>query len=92
MQKSILSHYRGQLSPRDFILALDDTDNPKYAKISNAGKFRSSKGVYHGQKVMVVVLVDIANGFALPLAYDFVAPKKSKDHISAPPGAPNYGV
>jgi hypothetical protein len=84
MQKSILSHYRGKLNPRDFILALDDTDNPKYAKISSSGRFRSSKSVYHGQKIMVIVPVDFANGFALPLAYDFVKPKKSSDHVKGP--------
>ena len=80
-QKSILRTYNGSFDPKDFILALDDTDNPKYAKMANCSRFRTSKGQFFGQKVIVLVLVDISQNFALPLAFDFIKPKKSKDHI-----------
>jgi len=84
VQKSILRTYNASFNPEDFILALDDTDNPKYAKMANCGRFRSSKGQFFGQKVIVLALVDISQNFALPLAFDFIKPKKSKDHIKGP--------
>jgi len=32
MRKSILGRYKGVLDPSNFVLAIDDTDNPKYSK------------------------------------------------------------
>ena len=85
MQARILKKYPGDLDPDDFCYAIDDTANPKYG----AGIFRShpnhsSSGPYHGQKVLIVVLVDIKRNIALPLCYVFLTSKKDPDHKPAP--------
>jgi len=76
LQKSILRRYRGKINADDFCLAVDDTDNPKYGKgIFRAGKWQCSKGKYFGQKILMIVLVDIKRGIALPLSYEILAKK-----------------
>ena len=85
MQKSILKKYDGKFNPDDFVFALDDTSNPKYGKgIFRNFPFRSSSGPYHGQKILVLVLVDIRRKIALPLSYAFLTGKKAPNHIPAP--------
>jgi hypothetical protein len=77
MRSSILKKY-GHMNPDDFCYAIDDTSNPRYGKtIFRSGRFGGSGGVYNGQKVLVIVLVNIKEGFALPLTYSFIASKKS---------------
>ena len=57
---SVLRKYKGELNPFDFVLAFDDTDNPKYSKLlSNVQSWRSSKGMYFGQKILVLALVNV---------------------------------
>lgn len=87
MQKRILKRYKDcdNLDPADFCFAIDDTANPKYGDgIFRRYPFHSSSGPYHGQKVLVVVLVDMKRGFAIPLAYAFLTSTKEPDHIKAP--------
>ena len=77
MRKSILAKYKGSLDPRKFVLAIDDTDNPKYSKkLSNVQRWRSSKGYFNGNKVLVIALVHCDDGFAIPLDYRINIPKK----------------
>ena len=81
LQKSILRRYKGKINADDFCLAVDDTDNPKYGKgIFRAGNWKSSKGKYFGQKILMIVLVDIKRGIALPLSYEFLAKKDDPDY------------
>jgi hypothetical protein len=85
MQARILKRYKGNLDPNDFCYAIDDTANPKYG----AGIFRShpsysSSGPYHGQKVLLVVLIDMKRNIALPLCYAFLTSKKDPNHQPAP--------
>lgn len=83
LRNSILRHYKGALNPNDFCFAIDDTDNPKYGKtVFRRGLWHGSKGKYLGQKVCVVVLVDIERGFALPLSYAFIPKKTDPDYRS----------
>jgi hypothetical protein len=63
-----------------FIYVLDDTDNPKYCTNEAIGKFKSSKGFYEGQCISVLVLVDLTDKVAIPLAFGL----KLKE------GHPNY--
>ena len=79
---SILRRYKGKaLDPEDFCYAIDDTDNPKYGKTTfRGGVWHGSKGKYRGQKVLVLVLVDINRGFAIPLSYAFVAKKDDEGY------------
>jgi hypothetical protein len=75
-RKSILRKYKGKMNPDDFCYAIDDTDNPKFGKnIYRIGNWHSSKGPYRGQKILVIVLVDINQNFAIPLSYAFIAKK-----------------
>ena len=77
LRASVLRRYP-DMNPDDFCYAIDDTSNPRYGKtIFRSGRFGGSGGVYNGQKVLVIVLVNIKEGFALPLAYTFIASKKS---------------
>ncbi len=77
-RSSILRKYDGHLSPDDFVFAIDDTDNPRYGKkIYGCGNWVAKHSGYFGQKVLVLVLVDIKRRIALPLSYAFLF---NKDH------------
>ena len=84
LRKSVLRHYGNEaLSSENFVLAIDDTDNPRYGKgIHKVGKWRGSKGIYFGQKVHVLVLVDVVRGFAIPLSYRFGLKKDDPNYVS----------
>jgi hypothetical protein len=84
LQRSILSHYRGRLDVANFIYAVDDTDNPKYANLSSVSHWSGSKGKYFGQKILVLALVDERQKFALPLAFKYCQPKKVDGQVKAP--------
>jgi hypothetical protein len=79
MRASILRRYKGQLNFEDFVLALDDTDNPKYSKyLFGVQSWRCSKGSYYGQKILVIALVDVKKKFAIPLDFRVCCPKKDQ--------------
>ena len=82
LRASVLRRYKGRaLDPKDFCFAIDDTDNPKYGKTTfRGGVWHGSKGKYQGQKVLVLVLVDINRGYAIPLDYAFVAKKGDEEY------------
>ena len=83
MRASILRRYKGSLNPSNLCLAIDDTDNPCYSKtLPGIQTWKSSKGSFHGQKVMVCALVDRTRKFALPLFFEFCTPKSSKTYKS----------
>ncbi|MBF0300089.1 MAG: transposase [Oligoflexia bacterium] len=83
MRTSILRRYRGEINPDDFCFAIDDTDNKKYGKkLYNVGNWRSSKGIYFGQRVVVLALVNIKDEFAIPLDYRFAIKKGEPDYKS----------
>ena len=85
LRHSILRRYNGQISPEHFCWAIDDTDNPKYGKtIFRSGPWYSSKGIYNGQKIMVLALVDIKRGIALPIAYAIASKKDDPYYRSGP--------
>lgn len=84
LQSKILNKYKGKIDSENFCYAIDDTANPKYGKNSyRSYPFHSSSGPFTGQKILVIALVDIKSGFALPLTYSFLTSKKNKDHIKA---------
>ncbi len=72
-RSSVLNRYRSSgISPDDFCYVIDDTDNPKYGKtVFRQGLWHGSKGLYRGQKVLVIGLVDIKRGLCIPLGYKF---------------------
>ena len=66
----------------DFCYAVDDTANPKYGSgVFGSAPFRSSGGAYFGQKILVLVIVDLKTRQALPISYAFLTSKKDPDHI-----------
>lgn len=76
MRASIIRKYGSQFSEADFVWAIDDTANPKYGKGGHrCGVWGGSGGLWHGQKVVVLALVNINDGFAIPVSYR-IAPKK----------------
>lgn len=80
-QKRILAG----LSKRDhgeFCFAVDDTSNPKYGS-TFCSNFRSSKGPFFGQKILVLVIVDLKKHEAIPISYVFLSGKKDPHHIPA---------
>jgi hypothetical protein len=84
LREQILKKY-SDMNPNDFCYAVDDTANPRYGKtIFRSGRFGSSGGVYSGQKVLLIALVDIRRKIAFPLSYAFLTSKKDPNHTSAP--------
>lgn len=66
----------------DFCYAVDDTANPKYGSdVFGSAPFRSSSGAYFGQKVLVLVIVDLKTRQAYPISYAFLTSKKDLNHI-----------
>lgn len=73
MQHRVIKKYP-DLNPEDFCLAIDDTDNPKFGSgVFRVGDWHSSKGHYYGQRVVILVLVDIKRKIASPLSYRIAA-------------------
>ena len=82
-QRRILKklHKRGQ---ENFCFALDDTANPKYgSKVFGSAPFHSSSGSYFGQKILVLVVVDMKLHQAYPVSYVFLTGKNDPDHVPA---------
>jgi hypothetical protein len=83
LRASILRRYKERLKNGEFVFAVDDTDNPKYGReIFAVGRWSGSKGRYIGQKVLVVALVDMRRGVALPLAFGFARKKADPGYVS----------
>ena len=74
----------GKITPERFVLAIDDTDNPKFGKSYRTGKWHGSKGLYNGQRILVLVIVDIENDVTIPLGFRFVGKKTDSDYLSGP--------
>jgi hypothetical protein len=68
----------------DFCFAVDDTANPKFGSVFGSAAFHSSAGSYFGQKIMVLVIVDLKTHQALPIDYIFLTSKKDPNHIPGP--------
>lgn len=79
MRKSLLRRYGNSFNEDDWIYVIDDTSNPKYGKaFKNVGFWGGSGGVYYGQKVLVIALVNLRTKFAVPIHYT-ILPKRSSD-------------
>lgn len=85
LRKSILKKYAKKcqtIDPKNFCLAIDDTNNPKFGRKSyRTGSWHGSKGLYNGQRIVVLVLVDMHNNFAIPLGFRFATKKNHFDYI-----------
>ncbi len=69
----------------DFCFAVDDTSNPKYgSQLSFSSYFgRSGSQTYFGQKILVLVIVDLKTKISYPISYCFLTSKKDLEHIPA---------
>ena len=66
----------------EFCYAVDDTANPKYgSNVFGSAPFCSSGGAYFGQKILVLVIVDLKTHEAFPISYAFLTSKKDPDHV-----------
>ena len=82
-RQSVLNHYAAALNPDDFVFAIEYTSNPRYGKtIFGCQRWKSHGGGYFGQKILVLVLVDIKRNIALPLGYPFLTGKLDPKFIS----------
>lgn len=69
----------------DFCFAVDDTANPKFGSgVFASAHHGSSSGLYFGQKILVLVVVDLRTRKSYPVSYAFLSGKKDLNHISAP--------
>jgi hypothetical protein len=69
----------------EFIFAIDDTSNPRFSKnCAFSGTFGGSGGVYFGQKILVVALVNLKTAEAIPIWYEFCTKKNDPNHVPAP--------
>ena len=81
-RQSVLNHYTSALNADDFVFAIDDTSNPRYGKtIFGCQRWKTHGGGYFGQKILVLVLVDIKRNIALPLGYAFLTGKLDPSYI-----------
>lgn len=65
----------------DFCFAVDDTANPKYGSTFASASFHSSSGPYFGQKILVLIVVDLRTRMAFPISYAFLTGKKDPNHV-----------
>lgn len=66
----------------DFCYAVDDTANPKYGgKVFGSAPFHSSSGPYFGQKILLLVIVDLQTREAIPVSYAFLTSRKDPKHV-----------
>ncbi len=73
-----------QKGHQNYCFAVDDTANPKYgSSVFGSAPFYSSSGSYFGQKILVLVVVDMKSHKAYPLSYVFLTGKNDPDHIPA---------
>lgn len=83
-RQSILRKYGEGLNPDDFVIAIDDTDNPKYGKkIYGCGSWVAKHSGYYGQKILLLALVDMKRQIAIPLNYAFLFNKDRPEHEPA---------
>ena len=83
MRIKVLKKFK--LNPQNYCYAVDDTANRRYGKsVYNSSKFGGSGGVYQGQKILVVALVNMKEGYAIPVSYQFLTSKKEPHHVPAP--------
>ena len=69
----------------DFCFAVDDTANPKFGSgVFASAPHGSSSGLYFGQKILILVVVDLRTRHAYPISYIFLSGKKDPNHIPAP--------
>ncbi len=76
-----LSGTAAYLNPDDFVIAIDDTDNPKYGKrIYGCGTWVTKHSAYFGQKILLLALVDMNRKIAIPLNYAFKYNRGHPEH------------
>lgn len=76
LRHSVLRRLKEKLNNNDFAFVVDDTGNPKTGvKIFRTGYWGGSGGVYHGQKVLVISLVNLKSKESIPLEY-VILPKR----------------
>jgi len=81
---SILRGHKGIIDPNNFAFVIDDTGNPKSGKrIFNRGVWGGSQGLYMGQKIMLLALVNLKTHAAFPLTYMIMPKRNSKDEPTA---------
>ena len=70
-QSHLLNRFKQSLSNGTAIFALDDTSNKKYGdSIFGFGRWMShNNGLYYGQRILVLSIVDRTTGQAFPLDY-----------------------
>lgn len=80
---SITRKFKGEMSPEDWCYAIDDTANPKFGKkIFGCSRWGHGGGVYQGQRVLVLVLVNKVKGYALPVNFAFVKKQDEEGYLS----------
>ncbi len=80
-RSSILKKYGDNLNAEDFVIAVDDTENPRYGKsIYGCGLWKSKRHSYFGQKILLLVLVDMRRRIAIPLHYTFLLNQGHPDY------------
>ena len=81
---SILRSHGGAIDPQNFAFVIDDTSNPKSGKrIFNKGVWGGSQGLYSGQKIMLLSLVNLKTHASFPLTYMILPKRESKTDKSA---------
>jgi len=79
MRSAVLKKMKGT-DPKDWIFAIDDTSNPKYSKgLYRSDYWGSSAGVYMGQKIIVLVVINIKTKKCYPVGYG-ILPKRFSKH------------
>ena len=83
-RSSVLRKLKKSLNENDFAYAIDDTANKKYGEkiFAKHGWGSHGGGVYQGQKIMVLVLLNKKTGYATPLHYQFCLKKDQPNYVS----------
>ena len=78
MRRSVLRKMK-KSGHKEWAFAIDDTSNPKYSTgLYRSDYWGSSSGVYMGQKIMVLVAVNLRSKKCYPVSYAIIPKRTSK--------------
>jgi hypothetical protein len=85
LRASVLNRLNKDGNMENWCYAIDDTANPKYGKgIFGVGHWHNAAGPFFGQKILVIALINMRSGVALPIHFAFARKDDDPQYKSLP--------